>query len=193
MTFLIKSYNYVHLKKLTAIALIVVFLFNVIGYYGIYMVMLHQANVAMDEKIIHDQFNENQTVTIKVPLTLPYPSANESYERAEGDFEYQGEFYKLVKQKHAKDTLYLICVKSVEEKHAFQIFSDLVKLSTDQTPSTHNQNSKTIVSFIKDYNPVLEKISLTPRHGIDVGKLFSWVESSIASLDMPVFSPPPEV
>jgi len=173
--------------------LIVVFLFNVIGYYGIYMVMLHQANVAMGEKIVHNQFNENQTVTIKVPLTLPYPSADESYERAEGDFEYQGEFYKLVKQKHAKDTLYLVCVKSVEEKQAFKIFSDLVKISTDQTPSdTHNQNSKTIASLIKDYNPVLEKINLTSRQAIGLHEFFQFSESSISSQDLPVFSPPPE-
>jgi hypothetical protein len=180
-------------KRTISIALIVLFLFNVIGYYGIYMAMLRQARVSLNEKIDNEQYKDDQTVTIKIPLSLPYPVQAE-FQRVEGDFEHQGEFYKLVKQKYANDTLYVVCIKSTEEKKAFKVFSDLVKLSTDQTSSAPiNQNSKTIVSIIKDYNPVVEEIHLAPRASIDLAKPFAFLNVSILSQDLAVFSPPPEV
>ena len=181
------------MKKGLSIVLIVIFLFNVIGYYGIYVAMLSQARIALNEKIDNNQYKDDQTVTIKIPLTLPYPMQQNEYQRVEGDFEHQGEFYKLVKQKYSNDTLYVVCIKNVEEKKAFNVFSDLVKLSTDQTSSTsHNQNSKTIVSIIKDYNPVVEDVHFAPRQSIELANSFTFLSVTILSQDITVFSPPPE-
>ncbi len=180
------------MKRVLSIALIVLFLFNVIGYYGIYMAMLRQARVALNEKIDNDQYKDEQTVTIKIPMTLPYPVQDE-FQRVQGDFEHQGEFYKLVKQKYSNDTLYVVCIKSAEEKKAFKVFSDLVKLSTDQSSSSStNQSTKTIVSIIKDYNPVVEEIHIAPRQSIDLAKPFAFLTVTILSQELAVFSPPPE-
>jgi hypothetical protein len=180
-------------KRILSIALVVVFLFNVIGYYGIYVAMLSQARTALNEKIDREQYKEDQTITVKIPLALPYPVQQDEFQRVQGDFEHQGEFYKLVKQKYSNDTLYVVCIKNAEEKKAFTVFSDLVKLSTDQNSSTsHNQNSKTIVSIIKDYNPVIEEIHFIPRLGVDLANSFTFLSSTILSQDITVFSPPPE-
>ena len=182
------------MKRVLSIVLIVLFLFNVIGYYGIYVAMLNQARTALDEKIDNEQYKDDQTVTIKVPLTLPYPMQQDEYQRVEGDFEHQGEFYKLVKQKYSNDTLYVVCIKNTEEKKAFNVLSDFVKLSTDQASSTsHNQNSKTIVSIIKDYNPVVEEIHFAPRQSIELANSFTFLSVTILSEDLTVFSPPPEL
>jgi hypothetical protein len=173
--------------------LVVVFLFNVIGYYGIYVAMLSQARTALNEKIDNDQYTEDQTVTIKIPLALPYPVQQDEFQRLQGDFEHQGEFYKLVKQKYLNDTLYVVCIKNVEEKKATKVFSDLAKLSTDQSSSSpNNQNAKTIVNIIKDYNPVVEQIHLAPRQAIELGISFTFFSTNILSQDIAVFSPPPE-
>lgn len=181
------------MKRVLSIVLVVVFLFNVIGYYGIYVAMLSQARTALNEKIDSDQYKDDQTVTIKIPLTLPYPGQQDEYQRVEGDFEHQGEFYKLVKQKYLNDTLYVVCIKNIEEKKAFKVFSDLVKLSTDQSSSpTNSQNAKTIVNIIKDYNPVVEQIHLAPRQVIDLAISFTFFSTTILSQDLAVFSPPPK-
>jgi len=179
-------------KRILSIALVVLFLFNVIGYYGIYVAMLRQARITLNEKIDNDQYKDDQTVTIKIPMPLPYPVQDE-FQRVQGDFEHQGEFYKLVKQKYSNDTLYVVCIKSAEEKKAFKVFSDLVKLSTGQTSSaSHNQNAKTMVSVIKDYNPVVEEIQFAPRQSIDLTKSFAFLTITILSQELTVFSPPPE-
>jgi hypothetical protein len=180
-------------KRILSIALVVVFLFNVIGYYGIYVAMLSQARTALNEKIDNEQYKEDQTITVKIPLALPYPVQQDEFQRVQGDFEHQGEFYKLVKQKYSNDTLYVVCIKNVEEKKATKVFSDLVKLSTDQSSSsTNNQNAKTIVNIIKDYNPVMEQIRLAPSEAIELGISFTFFSTTILSQDLTVFSPPPE-
>jgi hypothetical protein len=183
----------IKVKKALSIVLVVVFLFNVIGYYGIYVAMLSQARTALNEKIDNDQYKEDQTITIKLPLTLPYPGQQNEYQRVEGDFEHQGEFYKLVKQKYLNDTLYVVCLKNVDEKKAVKMFSDLAKLSTDQSSApSNNQNAKTVVNIIKDYNPVVEQIQLAPRQVIELGISFTFFSTNILSQDITVFSPPPE-
>lgn len=171
--------------------LIGLFLFNVIGYYGIYVAMLRQARLALNEKIDNDLLKDDQTVTIKIPITLPYPGQQNVYERVQGDFEYHGEFYKLVKQKYVNDTLHVVCTKNQEEKKAFNVLTDFVKLSTDQTPSS-GQSTKTLVSLIKDYSPVLTSVDFAPRTAIVLAKSISLVPFDILSQDAPVFSPPPE-
>ena len=179
-------------KRVLSIGLIVIFLFNVIGYYGIYMAMLRQARVAFNEKIDKDEFKDDQTMTIKIPLSLPYPVQQDNFERVQGDFEHQGEFYKLVKQKYSNDTLYVVCVKSAEEKKAFKVLSDFVKLSTDQSSAPNNQNVKTIASLIKDYNPSTALISISNRESIELKKTFSFERFSLLSQESPAFTPPPE-
>jgi hypothetical protein len=165
----------------------------VIGYYGIYVAMLNQARTALNEKINNDQYKEDQTITIKVPLALPYPVQQDEYQRVEGDFEHLGEFYKLVKQKYSNDTLYVVCIKNVDEKKATKVFSDLAKLSTDQNSSpSNNQSAKTIVNIIKDYNPVVEQIQLAHRQAIELGISFTFFSTNILSQDITVLSPPPE-
>ena len=181
------------MKRVLATGLIIVFLFNVIGYYGIYVAMLRQAHITMNQQIDNEEYQADQTVTIKIPLTLPYPVQQDSFERVQGDFEHHGEFYKLVKQKYLNDTLYVVCIKNIEEKKAFKVFSDLVKLSTDQSSAPTNQNLKTLASIIKDYSPVAFEIHLTPPASIDLAKSFTSLTFNILSQDHQVFSPPPKL
>jgi hypothetical protein len=179
-------------KKATAIVLAFVFLFNVIGYYAIYATLLRNANAAMDKQIESNHYDQDLTFTVKIPLTLPYPVQQNVYERVSGDFEYQGEFYKLVEQKYSNDTVYVTCLKNVGEKNAHEVLSSLVKLSTDQSATPNQQNTKVLSGLIKDYNPVLSSIVLFPRESIASVKSFTFFNSHILSQDLTVFSPPPE-
>ncbi len=177
------------MKKVISILLIWIFLFNVIGYYGIYAGMLHHANKKADQQIEDNNYDKAQTITFKIPLTLPYPVQN-SFERVSGDFEHEGEFYKLVEQKYENDTVYVVCLKNDEGKKAVEVANDFVKQSTDQTPSS-NQNTKTLTGLLKDYNPVVEEISLTSPEVIAITKPFTSIGSKITNQDLPVPTPPP--
>lgn len=121
------------------------------------MGLVRQADLTADRAIDNNTYDRLQTVTIEIPLSLPYPTQNE-FERISGDFEHNGEFYKLVEQKYENDTLFVVCLKNNEKKQAVAVLNDIAKQSTDQSPS--NQTSKGLVGLLKDYNPVTEEIVL---------------------------------
>src|SRR5579871_4886905 len=157
-----------HVKKIVSIALIALFLFNVIGYYGIYVAMVRQARISLNEKIENNQLNNDQTVTIKIAVSLPYTCGQDVYENVRGDYEHEGELYKLVKQRYSNDTLYVVCTKRQDAKNAFRLMSDFVKVSTDQSSSPNHQTIKTIAGMIKDYNPVVSFLGFAPRNFVEL-------------------------
>lgn len=98
-------------------------------------------------------YSDDETVTLKVPMAIPYHIDSEEYERVDGEIEHQGEFYRLVKQRLVKDTLFIVCIKDKESKRLKQALADYVKTFTDK-PSNSNHHQTNVASiFIKDYLP----------------------------------------
>ena len=91
-------------------------------------------------------------------MTLPYHLDSE-YERVDGEIEHDGEFYRLVKQKLEKDTLYIVCIKDHDSKRIKQALADYVKTFTDKPVDAKHQG-KFSASFIKDFLPT--SIEITP-------------------------------
>jgi len=124
---------------------------NTMGYYAIFMGMEYKNSVAMTERLDADQYDESQTMTIEIPVTVPYMPDDSDFKRVDGIFECKGEFYRLVKQKYAKETLTVVVIRDTENKRINEAMSDYVMSFTD---SGDDQDSAGITfSFIKDYIP----------------------------------------
>lgn len=121
-----------------------------LGYYGVFLGIQYHNEVSLTTRLDLNQYEQSQTVTLKVPISVPYMTDQADFERVDGLFEHNGEFYRLVKQKYAKDTLTIICFKDTKNKQIHNALTDYVKTFTDQS-SDHNQNSKITITFIKDY------------------------------------------
>ena len=115
-----------------------------------FWVLRYQANRDLQQHLDAFDYPEDQAVTIKIPLTLPYQLNREGFERLAGEFEYHGEFYKLVKQKLENDTLSIVCIKDHKEKQLVSTMIDFVKLSSD-LPATSNM-MKLLGNFLKEYD-----------------------------------------
>ena len=178
------------MKRNIAIFFTFIFLLNVIGYYVIYLGINLKADNKANSEIEDSTYDRGQTVTIKIPLALPYPLQN-GFERVSGDFEYRGEFYKLVEQKYENDTVFVVCYKSNEMKQARAVLNDIIKQSTDQ--SSPNQTSKAQVGVLKDYNPVTEEIIIQRPEAIGFIEPLSKSTDQFISRDLPVPTPPPNI
>ncbi|HEX6890362.1 MAG TPA: hypothetical protein VF141_06710, partial [Chryseolinea sp.] len=119
------------MKKIIAIFLVLLLLFNALGFYGLFIGLRYKNEIDLVQRLDNDQYLEEQTVTLKVPMTLPYHLDSE-YERVDGEIEHDGEFYRLVKQKLQKDTLYIVCIKDQGSKRIKQALADYVKTFTDK-------------------------------------------------------------
>jgi hypothetical protein len=139
-------------KCLVAIVMLFLFLLNVLGYYGVFVGLRHINVRELVQKLDDNSYKESETTTFKIPLTVPYYTDSRDFERVDGEFEHNGEVYRLVKQKLSQDTLQIVCVKDNESKKINQVLADYVKTFTDK-PGQSKQNTKSLQVLIKDFIP----------------------------------------
>lgn len=145
------------MRRITSIAFVLIILLNTMGYYGIFVGMHYQNDVAMTRALDSDIYDRLSTITLKVPVSIPYMPDQAGFERAGGEFEHDGELYRMVKQRYAKDTLTIVCVLDTEHKKIDLALADYVKTFSDKATDT-KPVAKTTISFIKDYLPMSFKI-----------------------------------
>lgn len=175
------------MKKLTAYALVLLLLLNVMGYYGVFIGLKYSHSASINQRLDDAQYDESHTVTLKVPLSIPY-YGDTDFQRLSGEIEHNGEIYRLVKQKYEKDTLYIVCIKDVESKRIKQALTDYVKNFSEHSS---DQPSKTVPSFIKDY--ITADFSFGPATtGWTRDIPFGLTEQKVKTIPLTAISPPPE-
>ena len=144
--------------------------------------------MSMAKRIDKEEYRPDETLTIKIPFTLPYAALDRNYEAARGSFEYQGEFFKLVKQKLEGDTLYVVVIKDVREKLIFGYMADFVKGSSD-LPGT--KAFKLLTSFAKDYEASV-CMALISNNGWSYELSLAYPSFRLLVQQQSVESPPPD-
>jgi hypothetical protein len=137
-------------KRGFTLFLLALFLLNVLGYYGVLVGLQIKNAQNLSAQFDEDDYAREHEVTIKVPLAIPYQSDSREYVRVNGEFEHEGDVYKMVKQRLQRDTLYIVCVKDNTSKKINQALKDYVKSYTDK-PLNQKGNTKTTQNFIKDF------------------------------------------
>ena len=171
--------------------MIVLFLFNVGGYYLVFLGLRHQSNLELRARLDAEQYSREDLIELKLPVTLPYPLQQQGFQRVDGKFEYNGQFFKLVKQKMENDTLYIVCIRNEEEKGLVNAFRDYAKLVVD-VPSTSKKSPTTPFKFLTDFECV-DGERMTANGGWCASIVFSEGNFDLPFRVNPVFSPPPEV
>ena len=120
------------------------------GYYGVFFSLHYQNDKAMTESLDMETYDESQTLTVKVPVSIAYMPDQPEFQRVNGEFELAGELYRMLKQRYAKDTLTVVVVKDSGHKKIDHVLKDIAKGFTDET-ADGNSSSKTSVNFLKDY------------------------------------------
>lgn len=178
------------MKKVISYLLAVLLLLNVLGYYGLFLGLKYQHSESFTQRLDEERYSHSETVTLKVPVAIPYLQ-NTDFERVNGELEYNGEFFRLVKQRFASDTLYIVCIKDTRSKHIKQALAEYVKTFSDH-PVT-SKSSDTLPSFIKDYLSHTFSICHTTDGWSYTFLLPTNEASTHFLLSLSVSSPPPKV
>lgn len=129
------------MKKLTAIFLLSTFMLNLFGYRAWYYFELKSAEHDMEVMLDKKDYLETDLVTIRIPLTLPYQTDTDDFERISGEFSYEGSIYKYVERKMENGYFVLRCLPDVNKMQLEAQKNRMVKSSIDQTQNNADKQS----------------------------------------------------
>ena len=178
------------LKKAVTIFLVSLLLFNALGFYGLLKGLQYKNTLDLVKRLDNEQYSKDETITVKVPFTVPYQLNTNDYERVDGQIQVEGEFYRLVEQKLSRDTLYIVCIKDQASNRIMQALEDYVKTFTDQ-PSQAKNSGKSFISFIKDFLPTSILVSSISDGWNSTVVQIPFTED-LTSRSLAVFTPPPQ-
>ncbi|MCS6973536.1 MAG: hypothetical protein N2044_06635 [Cyclobacteriaceae bacterium] len=178
------------MRKVFVIFLLALFLFYTGGYYLFYFAIKHHRDVKLSRLFDSGLPESASTVTLKIPLTLPYPIHTSGFERINGEFEFDGEFYKMVKHKLENDTLHIVCYKDVQAKRLSSALNDIARFSSD-LPASSSAPFAFFIKLLKDYEPSLLPGLTHACLGWQQNLHFEFITSSPIQPVVFVHTPPP--
>ena len=168
-----------------------VFLFNVGGYGLVFWLAERHANQKLESRLNDNQYEDTETVLLKIPIDLPYPITQNDYERVTGDFEYEGQFYTMVKQKIENNTLFLVCVKNTDATHLAVVKKDYTALANDVKGESKSPLNNLLAKMFKDFSSA-ESLSISMASVLLAEYLFTEPAISLSIASYAIDSPPPE-
>jgi hypothetical protein len=178
------------MRKSVSILLCLLLLLNAMGYYGLLVGIRYRASSNLATRLDQENYHQDETITLKVPLAVPYYSDDADFKRVNGQIEHNGQVFSLVKQKLSRDTLYIVCIRDHESQKIKQALADYVKTFTDHPIDTKSSQGKIFQTFIKDFL-FAEKTTHASKYGWCAVVRYCTFDETASSEVIAISTPPP--
>ena len=144
------------MKRIAAILLLIILLFNWVGYEFYTAILKGQANQNMVAKLDQNNYSDAELISIKVPAThlSSYVNSRE-FQRVDGKIEIEGVEYNYVKRRFTEDSLELLCIPNKMATNIQSARNEFFKLVNDlQHPGQSkksDQHSNSFKGFSAEY------------------------------------------
>jgi len=128
------------LRKYASIILLLVLLFNMVGYRAWFFYAEQKADAAMESRLDKNQYQENELVSVTVPLYNPYQTEQTPFERVNGEISLQGKTYKFVKRRISDGNLVLMCIPDARKMILKTAKSDYGNAVNDLSGNSKNNS-----------------------------------------------------
>ncbi len=135
----------IDLKQSTAILLIALLLTNHFGYRVIFMFAEQVADNSLETALDNIEYEEDELLTITVPLSNPYQLNQSDFERVDGEINIDGKVFRYVKRKIVNGDLILKCIPH-HEKMKIQ-YEKLEFLAKTYSPLQFVEKNKSSLNF----------------------------------------------
>ncbi len=139
------------MKKLAAILLLGIFIFNLFGYKLFVDVLVINANRQLETVIDQKQYNDAELISVKKPTNLPYYNNTKDFTRAYGEVEMDGVLYQYVKCRIYNDSLEMLCIPHTSKQQLLTSKNNFTQVVFDFKKDTDKKSSESnkAFSFIK--------------------------------------------
>ncbi|HZH38190.1 MAG TPA: hypothetical protein VEX65_12985 [Flavisolibacter sp.] len=146
-----------------------VLLFNFFGYRLVIAYLEKGNNTVMEQKLDRFEYNEDELVSIKTKLHLPYYASSPVFERTYGSVTIDDVVYEYVQRRVFNDTLELLCLPNNAKTKLQDIKNELTGSTADgkasvpvkKAPSTLKISFPDFCQFTGTTTVVYEKVSAT--------------------------------
>lgn len=154
------------MRKLAAILFLTLLIVNLCGYRLWFYYVQQKADAQLIASLDSEQYNNQDLLELRVPLSLPYQTNWHSYERINGEIDINGKVYKYVKRKVANGELILYCLPDENRARietARETFFKLANsLETDQSGKKQTPQTSALKNIWSDYEQLQPSWMLQP-------------------------------
>ena len=140
------------MKKLAAILLLALFVFNTVGYRLLLEYAFNKADQNLEARLDKGRFSESELLTVKIPLNLPYQTNWKDFERVNGEMNVNGTIYKYVQRKVYNDTLILQCIPHEEKTALQEKANDYIGKVNDLPGNDNGKKAEAFKQLFSDYD-----------------------------------------
>jgi len=147
----------VQLKKIAAISLLILLLFNLFGYRLFFYYAQQVSDSKLEANLDNSDYNEHELISFKTSFTLPYFTGSEKFERISGEIIINGKIYKYVKRKISNGEITLLCLPNYSKMSLESAKDDFFKTNTGIVQnSADNKGSHTHFCIAKMTNGIYD-------------------------------------
>jgi hypothetical protein len=184
------------LRKVAAISLIALLVFNWYGYRFVTNYLKNKADKQLQARIDVNDYNESQLIEIRVALNMPYQNNSSEFERHYGEIEINGKIYTYVKRKIEDGTLILKCLPNTEKQNIKTadniLFTANNGLDQEHNGKTNSPLTNIVKTLLGEYDTQQQTYDLRALQNII--KIHSNTEVSfLKTVSLPVAEQPPEI
>jgi len=128
-------------KKIASILLLLLLFFNWVGYRLVSDFLQNRSDSKLEAKLDRNEYDDSQLTEIRVPLSLPYYTGSQDFERFNGEIEIGGMHYNYVKRKVENGDLVLLCIPNTEKKMIQSARDDFFKMVNDLPQNSSGKKS----------------------------------------------------
>jgi len=137
-------------KRIAAILLLIILLFNWVGYEFYTAILQDRADKTMVTNLDHNNYTDADLISIKVPAThlSSYVNSKE-FQRIDGKIEIEGVQYNYVKRRFSEDSLELLCIPNktatsiqTAKNEFFKLVNDLQHPGQSKKSDQHSSSYK---------------------------------------------------
>jgi len=175
-------------KRIASILLLIILLFNFIGYQLLSSYMEDRANQKLEAKLDKNDYDDADLISFKVPVThLSYYNNSNQFKRVDGQIEVNGVQYKYVKSRIFNDSVELLCIpnetamklKSAKDEF-FRLVNDLQHTGQSKKSESHSYSKNFSVdnyTYVGDYQflymAIITTKSTMPRYDAELVTSYS--------------------
>ena len=177
------------MRKSLAIFFLFVILLNIAGYYLVFEGWKWHNSItwSFDESV-----SGSQELIVEIPLNVPYATQEKDWESADGQFEYRGDAYHIVKQKVTLDAVFIACVKDNESNRINDQLVGFAKTFTDK-PVDGKEGAKSLPGFMKEYVSQIVSVKNSTRGWSQAVEYILPSQSLVPSFSASIVHPPERI